>query len=236
MKTYLLQFLLLVSPLIGMCQLFDGEEYKYNSEVIWGINKNTNGGLIGGLMLRISKSRGNDVYETYGLELSNVKHPSERRFVGIQGQGYIYGKSNYLYAVRFQYGREKLMFKKANQQGVQINVGGAVGPTLGLENPYYVLTPGGAYEAFSPAAHPSPETIAGPGRLFQGVGETNVVPGINGKGSVSFEFGTYRSNVAGVELGFMLEAYTRKVVIVPTQPNDAVFTSFYMTLFWGTRK
>ncbi len=236
MKKKLTKIFLILCPLLGSAQLFDGEEYEYNSEVIWGINKNTNGGLIGGLMLRVSKSRGSDVYDTYGLELSNVKHPSESRYVGIQGQGFIYGKSNYLYAVRMQYGREKLMFRKANQQGVQINVGGAVGPTLGLENPYFVLTPGGVYEAFDPIVHPSPETIAGPGRLFQGLGDTKVVPGINAKGSVSFEFGTYRSNVAGIELGFMLEAYSRKIVLVPTQTNEAVFTSFFMTLFWGTRK
>lgn len=233
---HIIKFIIFLLPLAGSAQLFEGDEYEYNSEVIWGINKNTNGGLIGGLMIRVGKSRGSNVYETYGLELSNVKHPSESRYIGIQGQGFIYGKSNYLYAVRFQYGREKLMFRKANQQGVQINVGMAGGPTLGLENPYYILTPGGNYEAFDPDVHTSPESIAGPGRLFQGLGETNVVPGLNVKGTVSFEFGTYRSNVAGVELGAMLEAYTREIILVPTQPNDAVFTSFFLTFFWGTRK
>ena len=100
-------------PIFATAQLFDGEDYDYNREIIWGINKNSNGGLIGGIMGRFSRSRGENYYETYGLELSNVKHPSESRYVGAQGQTFIYGKSNYLYAIRLSYGREKLLFKKA---------------------------------------------------------------------------------------------------------------------------
>lgn len=229
-------FLIVFLPLMVNAQLFDGQEYEYNSEIIWGINKNSNGGLIGGLMVRYSRSRGNDWFETYGVEFSNVKHPSESKYIGIQGQTFIYGKSNYLYAIRTQYGREKLLFKKATQQGVQISVGASGGPTLGLLNPYYVLENGGTYAPFDPIDHPSPETIAGPGKLLQGLGETEVVPGLNFKGSTSFEFGTYRSNVAGVELGVMLETYTKEIVLVPTQSNRSTFTSVFFTLFWGTRK
>ena len=229
-------FAIALAPLLTEAQLFDGEDYEYNSEIIWGINKNTNGGLIGGLMVRYSRSRGDDFYETYGLELSNVKHPSESRYVGVQGQSFIYGKTNYLYAIRLQYGREKLLFKKATQQGVQINAGASAGPTFGLVNPYYILAPDGNYEKFDPVRRPSPESVAGPGKLFQGLGETNLVPGINLKASTSFEFGTYRSNVAGVEVGIMVEAYTKKIILVPTQENKSRFTSVFFTLFWGTRK
>jgi hypothetical protein len=227
--------LIFLLPVVVSAQLFDGEEYEYNSEIIWGINKNTNGGLIGGLMVRYSRSKG-DLYETFGFEMSNVKHPSESRYVGAQGQTFIYGKTNYLYALRLQYGREKLLFKKATQQGVQISAGASVGPTFGLVNPYYILETTGDYDQFDPLRHPSPESIAGPGKLFQGLGETNLVPGLNFKTSASFEFGTYRSNVAGVEIGLMLETYTKEIVLVPTQSNRSTFTSIFMTLFWGTRK
>lgn len=232
----LLPYLLLVLPLLSSAQLFEGEEYEYNSEWIWGINKNTNGGLIGGLMLRYSKSAGNDWYATYGLELSNVKHPSEARYVGRSGAGFTFGKQNYLYAIRLQYGREKLLFRKANQQGVQISVAGAAGPTAGLVAPYYVLNADGSYEPYSQVVHTNPQTIGGPGKLFQGLGDSEFVPGFNAKSSILFEFGTYRSNVAGVEVGVMLEAYTKEIVLVPTQPNKSVFSSVFFTLFWGTRK
>lgn len=233
--THLLSNILLF-PFISRAQFFDEEEYEYNTEIIWGINKNTNGGLIGGLMFRYSRSRGNDVFETYGIEFSNVKHPDESRYIGVQGRSYIFGKSNYLYAVRFQYGRDKLLFRKANQQGVQINAGGAIGPTLGIVNPYYILTPNNEYVPFDPNVYLSPESIAGPGKLLQGLGRANIVPGLNVKGSVFFEFGTYKSNVAGIEIGTLLETYTKKIVLVPTQANDSFFSSAFLTLFWGTRK
>lgn len=235
MKKFILYFFLII-PALLQAQLFDGEEYEYNSEWIWGINKNTNGGLIGGLMIRYSRSRGNDFYETYGLELSNVKHPSEIRRIGQTGAGFTYGKSHYLYAIRLQYGREKLLFRKANQQGVQISAMASLGPTLGLEAPYYVSVGDGRYEQFDQVKHPTPSGIVGPGKLFQGLGESKLVPGMNTKASVLFEFGTYRSNVAGIETGVMLEAYSREITIVPTQPNKSVYTSVFFTLFWGTRK
>lgn len=223
-------------PLFVSAQLFDGDEYEYNSEIIWGVNKNTNGGLIGGFVVRYSRSKGSDMFETFGLELSNVKHESESRYTGVQGQTFIYGKANYLYAIRLQYGREKLMFKKANQQGVQISLGASAGPTIGLENPYFILEPSGEYAKFDPVQHPAPESIVGPGKLFQGLGQSKFVPGLNLKTSAAFEFGTYRSNVAGIEVGVMVEAYTREIILVPTQSNKSVYSSVFFTLFWGTRK
>ncbi|MEO1254425.1 MAG: hypothetical protein AAFY41_06005 [Bacteroidota bacterium] len=72
--------------------------------------------------------------------------------------------------------------------------------------------------------------------MFQGLGESEFAPGAHLKGSVFFEFGTYRSNVAGVEAGVMAEAFTKEIELVPTQPNKSLFTSVFFTLFWGTRK
>ena len=40
----------------------------------------------------------------------------------------IFGKSNYLYAIRLQYGRDIILFKKAPQQGVEIKLVTAIGP------------------------------------------------------------------------------------------------------------
>ncbi|MEO9482837.1 MAG: hypothetical protein ABJG47_05300 [Ekhidna sp.] len=229
-------YILLILPLLGSAQLFEGEEFEYSSEWIWGINKNTNGGLIGGLMVRHSRKKGKDIYQTFGLELSNVKHPSEARYIGLSGAGFIYGKSNYLYAIRTNYGLEKLMFRKANQQGVQISMAVAGGPTFGLVTPYYVLGADQRYSPFSLITHPSPQTIAGPGKLFQGLGDSDFAPGVHAKGSVFFEFGTYRSNVAGVEVGVMVEAFSKEIELVPSQANKSVFSSVFFTLFWGSRK
>ncbi len=235
-------FILILLPFLGRAQLFDTEEFEYTREWIWGINKNTNGGLIGGFIVRHSRKKADDIYHTFGLELSNVKNPSETRYVGIQGAGFIYGKSNYLYAIRTNYGLEKLMFKKANQQGIQISLVASGGLTFGLVTPYYILTLDGIYKPFEPdpnvstPTYPSLESIAGPGKLFQGLNESELVPGVHVKGSIFFEFGSYRGNVSGIETGIMIEAFTKKIILVPTQPNKSVFTSVFFTLFWGVRK
>ena len=62
----LLIFISITAPLLGAAQLFEGEDYEYNSELIWGVNKSSNGGLIGGLMVRYSRSKGENFYETFG--------------------------------------------------------------------------------------------------------------------------------------------------------------------------
>jgi len=200
------------------------------------LTKMKKGGLVGGFRGGYSCCRGNDFVDTFRLELSNVKHPREVRCVGQTGAGFTFGKSKRLYGSRLQYGREKLLFRKANQQGVQISAMASAGPTLGLEAPYFLSIGDGRYEQYDPLRFPTPNGIVGPGRLFQGLGDSNVVPGVNTKASVLFEFGTYRSNVAGIEVGVMVEAFTREVIIVPTQPNNSVYSSVFFTLFWGTRK
>ena len=230
-----LLFILFLLPVFLKAQLFEGDEYEYTSEWIWGINKNTNGGLIGGFMLRYSRLVGNNFFETYGLEMSNVRHPSEIREVGQTGARYSFPKLNHLYAIRLQYGREKLLFKKSDQQGVQVSANAAAGPTIGLEVPYYINEIDGSYDKFDPIIHQNPNSIIGPGRLFQGLDEANVVPGFNAKSSLLFEFGTYRKNVAGIETGMMIEGYTKKIIIIQSQPNNSIFTSVFITLFWGTR-
>lgn len=212
------------------------EDYEYTKEFIWGLSKNSNGGTIGSIVFRWSQSIGNDIYRTIGFELSNVHHPKEYRYPSVNGSTYIFGKSNYLYAIRLQYGREKIFFRKDTQQGVQINAGLSGGPTIGFHAPYYIQQSDGAYVKYDPDIHLRPFGILGPGRLFQGLGQSKIMIGLNVKGSVSFEFGTYKGNVVGIEMGTMVEAFTKEVILVPTQANRAIFPSVFLTLYWGKRK
>lgn len=110
------------------------DSYEYQSEFTWGITKNTASGLIGGFTFKKAKKLNDRMLVTYGLEVVNVKHPQEVRTTSVQtGNFYVFGKSNYLYAFRFQYGRDVILFKKAPQQGVEIKGVFAVGPSFGLQ-------------------------------------------------------------------------------------------------------
>lgn len=217
------------------------DSYDYQSEFTWGINKNTHGGLIGGFVFKKARKLNERLLETYGLEIMNVKHIQESRENSQStGNFFIYGKSNYLYSLRFQYGRDLIIFKKAPQQGVEIKAVFAVGPSLGVVAPYYVETgaDAGGMVTIRKKYDPSirPEEIYGPGRLFEGLGESKIVPGANFKTALNFELGTIKSQVTGFEAGFLLDAYTQKIELIPTAKNHSVFPVLFFTLFYGGRK
>lgn len=214
--------------------------YEYTKEFIWGFSKNTNGGLLGGFVFKWGRALSEKSFQTYGFELMNVKHPKEFRYQAQGGSQFIWGKSNYLYAIRGQYGRDYLLYKKAAQQGVQINASVAGGPTIGIVAPYYIQTETGSqqytYNATPGSRNIRRTEVVGPGRLFEGIGESKVKLGVNAKASLSFELGAFKSSLTGFEVGFLLETYTGKVSIMPTQENKAFYSSAFITFFYGVRK
>ncbi len=217
------------------------DSYEYQSEFTWGINKNTMSGLIGGFTFKKARKMKNDrVLETFGLEIMNVRHPQEtRRNSLITGNFFTFGKSNYLYAFRFQYGRDLILYKKAPYQGVEIKGVFAVGPSIGIVAPYYVeYSPDGGFATFRDqysVAIP-PDQIWGTGRLFEGLGESNVAFGANFKAGLNFELGTVKSSVTGFEAGFLLDAYAQSIELIPTAQKYSTYPILYLTLFFGSRK
>lgn len=233
MKTIVGSILVFCS-LAGYAQLLD--EHEYTKEFTWGVNKNTNSGLIGGIVLKYGRLKNDNIFEIFGLEFLNVRHPKEYRRPTQSGTYFVWGKENYLYSIRMLYGREILMFKKASQQGVQISAIYGGGPTLGVIAPYYVLTASGEYKKFDQDDYSKPYEIQGSGKLFQGIGQSDLTAGLNAKAGLSFEFGAFKNNAAGVEIGVAGEAFPQKIILLPEQKNRAVFTSMYFSLYWGTRR
>lgn len=162
------------------------------------------------------------------------------RYPTALGNTYIFGKSNYLYAIRPQYGREIIAFKKAPHQGVQISFLAAIGPTIGLLAPYYIEyyinRTETVREQYDPEIHQSKFDILGPGRLFEGIGESEIAFGGNAKAAINFEFGFLKSNVTGLELGYQLEGFTKEIPLMPTTENRQIFQSAFVTLYYGFRR
>jgi len=232
MKHFLLSVLVISFVIVANAQT---NQDDYTTEVTWGVNKNTNSGLIGGLFFKIGRVQSEGLLKTIGFSMLNVKHPMENRIPGGTSTYFVYGKQNHLYSIRGQYGFEKLIAKKAPQQGVQISAVVAGGPSIGIVAPYYVLV-GGKYQPYDPSQRLSPGSIQGSGKLFQGLGQSSIVPGLNLKGGFSFEFGSFKNNITGVEFGATVEAFAKKIIIIPTQKNRAIFTALYFNLYWGTRR
>lgn len=220
------------------------EEEDFQHELNYGINFNSNGGLIGGGFIRSSFYMHERMYQFGAIEIVEVKHPKENRLYSAEtGDFFIAGKQNYLFVVRPHYGRQLVLFRKAPESGVQVNAIGAVGPSLGLLVPYYVrYNYGGTAaqdvrtEQYDPERHRSLENIQGNANVFEGFGQTSVNVGAHVKGGLSFEYGRYRESIAGIEVGFMLEAYPKELVIIPQASNEQLFTSVYLNLYYGRRK
>jgi hypothetical protein len=218
----------------------DVGNYEYDKEILFGINKNTNGGLIGGIVFKAGTRIDDTQFSFWGVELSNVKSPKEARYNTVLGNSYIFGKSNYLYAIRPHYGREFVLFKKAPNQGVQVSALAAVGPTIGLIAPYYieyaVSRVQTVTEQYDPEVHQSRFNILGTGALFQGIGQSEIAFGATLKAALMFEFGVFRSSATGLEVGYMVEGYNKEIPLIPTSDNNQLFQSAYFTFYYGFRK
>jgi len=239
LKLLITVFLLAVATQT-FAQREDAGNYEYDKEFVFGINKNTNGGLIGGFVFKAGTRIDDTQFSFLAVEFSNVKNPKEVRYNTVLGNSYIYGKSNYLYSIRPQYGRELILFKKAPNQGVQVSALAAIGPSFGLIAPYYIEYALNRVETvteqYDPEKHQSRFNILGTGRLFEGLGKSEFAFGANLKAALNFEFGVFRSNVTALELGYMLEGFTKEIPLIPTTENKQLFQSVYFTFFYGFRK
>ena len=217
------------------------DTYEYNREYSWGVSKNTNSGLIAGLAGKYNRKIGDGKFQSFGLEIVNIKNPKElRRISRASGNTFILGKTNYLFSVRPQYGREWVVFRKAPQQGVQVNFILAGGPTLGLLMPYYVQFGENQRVSIIPARDVGPNTsnIIGSGPFLRGFreGEVNLKVGANLKASFSFEFGTFKNDVTGFEAGFQLEGFSEAIEIAQVAGTQQIFPSAFIMLFYGSRR
>lgn len=225
--------LLLLLSTVGYSQT-DGN-YEYTKEFTWGINKNTNGGLIGGVVMKFSRALTDTQFRTIGFEAINVKHQKEYKISSIDGGQYQPGKSHHLFAIRGQYGRDFILFKKAPQNGVQINASVAAGPSFGIIAPYFVvLNSTGESVPYTDSSQFN--DVQGSGSVMEGLSKASIRPGLNAKASITFEMGAFKSNVTGFELGMLLEAYPKKVELMLNEENKAVYFSGFITIFYGNRR
>lgn len=220
-----------------------GDDFK--NELSYGINLNSNGGLLGGAFVRSSWFMRERLYRFGGLEIVEIKHPKENRlFNPNSGGNFIAGKQNHFFSVRPHYGLEHVLFRKAAESGVQVNALGAAGPSLGLLIPYYIRYDYGGgglggdvrTEAYDPSKHIEFGNTLDNSNVFTGIGETNVNIGLHAKAGLSFEYGRYRESITGIEVGFMVEKFFKEMVMIPQTENYSTFTSVYLNIYYGRRK
>jgi|TARA_B100001250_G_scaffold163212_1_gene140343 hypothetical protein len=235
-KALLILILFFISTEVSFSQ--NSEYFDTEKEVFWGINKNSWGGLIGGGVLKFSNKVSDNMYQTIGLEAVNIKHPKENKYSSALGYGrtFVWGKKNYLFSIRGQYGREMILVNKKDPQGIRINAQVAVGPSLGLLVPYYIKYSRNnrvEIENFDSTIHTF-NNVIGSASFLEGLDELKINPGINFKAALNFEFGGARSATA-IEVGFLADIFSKEVVMMPTAKNYSVYPTAFITLFYGRK-
>ncbi|MBJ6145894.1 hypothetical protein [Hymenobacter sp. BT559] len=234
------------------------DEQSYQRETVFGVNFNTQGGLIGGVNVRSARTMTNNTLWFWSLEGVFFKNPKEESVISDFGGTFTAYKTNYAFALRPSVGIQRILFHKAAEAGVQVNGLLSAGPSIGLLMPYYISydytyaqtgRPSAndviVNEQYDPGKHTAPQAIVDRAPFFAGISKTQVVPGVHIRGGLSFEYGRYRDAVAGAEVGFLLEAYTKRLVTLdsstpaaPVSPdvlNKQFFPSVYLTLYLGHR-
>jgi len=235
-KALLILVLFFISTEVSFSQ--NSEYFNTEKEVFWGVNKNSWGGLIGGGVLKFSNKVSDNMYQTIGLEAVNIKHPKENKYSSALGYGrtFVWGKKNYLFSIRGQYGREMILVNKKDPQGIRINAQVAVGPSLGLLVPYYIKYSRNnrvEIENFDSTIHTF-NNVIGSASFLEGLDELKIKPGINFKAALNFEFGGARSATA-IEVGFLADIFSKEVVMMPTAKNYSVYPTAFITLFYGRK-
>ena len=214
---------------------------KYHTEFLYGVTKATNSAMIGGAYARYGTRLKDNLFQTFGVEIVNIKDPLETRTTSfISGKSYIHSKVNYLYSLRLQYGRALILFNKAQYQGVQVAAVLSGGPSIGFQTPYYleVTGPDSKNESMPASEYYNKggASPVGPGGLLEGIPKSKIVLGLNVKAGLSFELGAFKQSVFGLEGGMMLEGFSQKIQLMNDKEGKRFFPNAFITLFYGNRR
>jgi hypothetical protein len=242
-------FLLLISSVSLFAQKNnEDEELEISTKTLaYGLTTNNFSGIIGGGILRnsfpVTQRKGKPVYRYLAIEAVNIKNPRETN-ITTYGSKYVFGKTNYLFSIRPEYGREFSVFRKDGENGVGFSLIFAGGPSFGLEKPYYIKYSSKTGESpqsvpYNPDIHKNSSNISGAGNVFQGFFKNlKVNPGLHFKAAANIDMNTFNDKVTGIEIGTLIEVFSRKTEILANRfsENQQVYPTLYLTLYFGNKK
>lgn len=169
----------------------------------------------------------------------------------VRGVGsFAYGKINSFYSARVGIGKKKYLSEKAKRKGIAVAYNYEIGPALGFLKPYYVEIyvdkpdNSGVSREFIKYSDETAQqfldlnSISGEARFSEGILETKILPGIQGKIGAHFDAGAYDEYVKAIEIGAMLEVYTQTIPLMAPSDNHSnkpFFFNLYVNLHFGKR-
>jgi hypothetical protein len=179
----------------------------------------------------------------FEIELGTLKHPREYRQSNpyYQTPGtFVFGKLNSTFYLRGSYGHQHELFSKNDVGGIAIRYFISAGPVLAIYKPVYyrIMRPLTSNlfeiveEKFDVNIH-QPYDIYSRASFTKGLGETKVLPGLFAKGGFNFEYSKEDKIIHAIEIGATLSAFPKKIPIMATTDNKAIFFSLFVSYRFG---
>lgn len=173
------------------------------------------------------------------IEFSTLKHPKEVKLSNpyYQTPGtFVFGKLNSTLLLRGGIGRQHEVFKKADLGGVAIRYFYTVGPVIAFYKPIYykiIVSPTEYLEEKFDINKHDPTMIYSKSSFLKGIKETKILPGLFAKGGFNFEYSKQDKVIHAIELGAQVDLFPKKIPIMSTTGNKAVFFSLFASYRFG---
>jgi hypothetical protein len=177
------------------------------------------------------------------IEFSEKRNPKELRMYANDAatsgaKAFAYGKINNCYMLRLDFGKKKLLAGKPYTNSISVHWLYAGGLTIGLLKPYYIITADkGAikYSSDNQASFLNVNNIIGASGFSSGISETKIIPGLNVKTALHFDFAANKNLLSAVELGASAEYFTQNIELMANQKAVPYFFNLYAGIQFGKR-
>jgi len=216
-------------------------EIVYNKHSIFSVKLATDGY---GLGYEFGKFRSNRKSLVFNFELSEKKHPKEKR-EGFFDRDHLrvnylaFGKLNTFYQARFGAAMQQVIGGKGNKNGVSVSAIYGGGLALGLQKPY-IIDAENQQGDIIPSRYPDiieNEYLEVKAKgLAGGWNELKVRPGAYAKTAMRFDYGRLNETVTAIEVGLSAEYYANKIPQMLYSDPKQFFFNAYVAILLGSRK
>jgi hypothetical protein len=224
-----------INSIYAQGELTEDQKVFYRNEKTYGLLLNSDGF---GVSYREGKRLDFLNKRLFEIDFGIIKHPKEVKLSNPYYQNaksFVFGKLNSVFFIRGGIGHQHEIFKKADLGGVAIRYFYSAGPTIILCKPIYYKVgyivdnePVIKEEKFD-ISMALPQDILGRASFFKGINQIKIFPGLYTKGGFNFEYSKEDKIIHAIELGLSVNTFPKKIPIMATEDNKAIFFSLFVS-------
>lgn len=214
--------------------------YRNESSLAFLLNSNGYGGDY-----RFARRINARNWRLMDVDFLYLKHPKEYKSASSDPYNYrsfVFGKLNSFFILRTDLGFQKEIYSKTDKGSISVRYFYNGGLSLGILKPIYYKVLSGPFlpdtarvvlAKFDPNTHTN---VFGKAPFYKGLSEISLVPGVNVKAGLCFEFGQRDRIVRALEGGVSVDVFPSEIKIMATEKNNLVFVSVFASYRFGRAK